>query len=173
MSVRKHPFYDRWWKLKNKKLLCEKWMDFKNFINDFPDNVVKISRIDNSLPYSLENIVFHYKTDESVLVRKSRILREFHKNNPTKQRDYKLNDLYGITLENYNTMLAQQHGVCKICGKPEKVKFNGVTKSLAVDHCHKTGKVRGLLCQACNKALGLFNDDITILQNAINYLQES
>jgi hypothetical protein len=56
---------------------------------------------------------------------------------------------YGITVEDYETMLANQNGVCKICNRPCK---SG--KSLAVDHCHETGKVRGLLCAKCNTNLG-------------------
>ena len=56
---------------------------------------------------------------------------------------------YGITIEDYETMFANQNGVCKICQKTCK---SG--KNLAVDHCHKTGKVRGLLCATCNTSLG-------------------
>jgi len=56
---------------------------------------------------------------------------------------------YGITVEDYETMLVNQNGVCKICNKTCK---SG--KSLAVDHCHETGKVRGLLCAKCNTNLG-------------------
>lgn len=66
-------------------------------------------------------------------------------------------------------MLEEQHGVCAICGKPE-TKPNA--KYLAVDHDHKTGEVRGLLCNNCNRALGLLQDNTEVLQNAINYLKK-
>lgn len=76
---------------------------------------------------------------------------------------------FGIKYEDYDRMLEEQHGVCAICGKPE-TKPNA--KYLAVDHNHETGEVRGLLCNNCNRALGLLKDDIEVLQNAINYLKE-
>ena len=56
---------------------------------------------------------------------------------------------YGITAEQYNKMLAEQNGVCAICGRPPK------TKRLHVDHDHKTGKIRALLCMMCNTKLGI------------------
>jgi Recombination endonuclease VII len=74
---------------------------------------------------------------------------------------------FGITLDQYKEMFEKQNGLCAICNKEEKV--NG--RSLAVDHNHKTGKVRGLLCNKCNHhVLSGANDNINILQSAINYL---
>lgn len=68
-------------------------------------------------------------------------------------------------------MLSIQGGVCAICKKPERHRSNGPkVKRLAVDHDHTTGEVRGLLCNNCNRALGLFGDDVTALQAAIDYL---
>lgn len=64
----------------------------------------------------------------------------------------------------------QEHPVCEICGKPEKVKTNGRTVSkLAVDHNHKTGKFRGLLCCDCNRKLGWFEN---LQDNILNYLNK-
>lgn len=74
---------------------------------------------------------------------------------------------YGITLENYNEMLILQDYKCKIC-KRHKSEF---IKPLAVDHCHDSGKIRGLLCGACNIALGLFRDNEKSLKEAIKYLR--
>lgn len=65
---------------------------------------------------------------------------------------------YGLTLEEYQAILDKP---CGICGSP----------STCVDHCHETNKVRGGLCDKCNKGLGFFLDSITLLQNAIGYLQ--
>lgn len=73
---------------------------------------------------------------------------------------------YGITLEQYNELLAKQKGICAICKEPSP---NG--KRLCVDHCHKTGKVRGLLCDICNKGVGHFRDNSEYLRAAINYLK--
>lgn len=61
-------------------------------------------------------------------------------------------------------MLAEQNGLCKICNR---------NKELVVDHCPKTGKVRGLLCGKCNKGLGHFFDNKNYLKQAINYLGEN
>lgn len=71
---------------------------------------------------------------------------------------------YNISIDEYNVLLELQHGVCKICG----LKSN---KRLCVDHCHKTNKIRGLLCHSCNIGLGYFKDNINNLQNAIKYLE--
>lgn len=79
---------------------------------------------------------------------------------------------YGITLTEYNKMFKKQNGVCVICKKPETVSHHvGVFFRLSVDHNHKTGKIRGLLCLKCNRAIGLFEHKIKNLQKAINYLK--
>lgn len=74
---------------------------------------------------------------------------------------------YGITPEHKQLMLLKQNNSCAIC---KNTDFG--MKGPVIDHCHKTGKIRGILCQKCNRALGLFNDNITALSNAIEYLQK-
>lgn len=64
-------------------------------------------------------------------------------------------------------MLEEQGGVCAICGRVCSTGMN-----LAVDHCHVTGEIRGLLCQGCNVSLARFNDDVAVLKNAIVYLEK-
>ena len=73
--------------------------------------------------------------------------------------------LYGITPDDYNRMYEDQKGCCKVCGNQ-----SGNTK-FHIDHCHDTGKVRGLLCDTCNRGLGYFKDDTRLLQNSIEYLE--
>jgi hypothetical protein len=75
---------------------------------------------------------------------------------------------YNISLSQYDDMLKKQNGVCAIC---KKQCSSG--KRLAVDHCHSSGKIRGLLCAHCNTSLGKFNDSVELLTNAINYLKEN
>jgi hypothetical protein len=70
---------------------------------------------------------------------------------------------YGISREDYAALLASQGGVCAICGKPPE-------KTLCVDHCHATGKVRGLLCRQCNWGLGCYGEDQAALIAALAYL---
>jgi len=81
---------------------------------------------------------------------------------------------FGVDAGRYQEMLAEQNGVCAICSQPEKHSDSqsGKMKDLAVDHDHKTGVVRALLCSACNTALGLFNDDTALLDAAKAYLQQ-
>lgn len=76
--------------------------------------------------------------------------------------------MYNITLEDYDTLFQLQGGVCAICGKPET---SAKVSNLAVDHNHINGSIRGLLCNKCNRGLGYFEDDITILSKAIEYLK--
>jgi len=95
------------------------------------------------------------------------------KSNPDKIRDRTLRRRFGITLEQYNQILISQNDVCKICSKPETAfdSINNKVRSLAVDHCHKTNKVRGLLCSNCNTAIGLLQDDPQLTQSATDYLR--
>lgn len=81
-------------------------------------------------------------------------------------RNDMLKNRYGITSEEYGWMLSFQAGVCAVC------KTDEAGKSLAVDHCHKTGRVRGLLCRRCNMALGAFHDDADRIRRAAAYLIE-
>jgi hypothetical protein len=80
---------------------------------------------------------------------------------------------YGLTQEQYDAMVKAQNGVCKICKQPETRVIRGQVPLLSVDHDHATGKVRGLLCYACNHALGLFKDSVKTMKRAIRYLEGS
>lgn len=76
---------------------------------------------------------------------------------------------YGITYDNYLEMHNKQNGKCALCGgEGFKMKPNSV--ALVVDHCHATGRVRGLLCHNCNRALGLLKDNKEVLRKAIDYV---
>jgi hypothetical protein len=78
-----------------------------------------------------------------------------------------LKEVYGISLEEYNEILAKQSGVCAICGEETH------RKKLFVDHDHDSGAIRGLLCQQCNTALGMVSDNIDTLSTMISYLISS
>lgn len=82
-------------------------------------------------------------------------------------RETHLVNTYGITQADYDRMFAEQGGVCAICRKPQ---HHSRFSNLCVDHCHKTGAVRGLLCSSCNRAIGYLGDDLDRLQAAIRYL---
>lgn len=84
------------------------------------------------------------------------------------QRKYMLPSKYGITEDQYNAMLDGQNGVCAICKSHNKFDKPW---ALAVDHDHETNEVRGLLCQACNRTLGLMGESISSLRAAADYLE--
>lgn len=85
---------------------------------------------------------------------------------------YALKVNYNLSEEEYNQLYTNQNGKCSICNKELSNRFlNKEGFKSAVDHCHKTGKIRSILCNLCNKALGAFKDDLTIVKEAVNYLE--
>ena len=80
---------------------------------------------------------------------------------------------FGITLDHYHALLREQGGGCAICGSSVGVGKLGRLTRLAVDHCHQSGVVRGILCYRCNAGLGHFLDRIPLLQKAIQYLSSA
>ena len=84
-----------------------------------------------------------------------------------RRQNYRLKRDYGITLEQYEDMVAAQAGLCKICEQPPREG-----RRLAVDHDHGDGRVRALLCENCNRGIGLFAEDPGLLMSAVWYLAE-
>lgn len=80
---------------------------------------------------------------------------------PNRHREQKLKRNYNLTESDYNRILARQKGKCGICENYRK---------LVVDHCHKTGKVRGLLCSNCNSGIGLLGENPTFIRAAAAYV---
>jgi hypothetical protein len=122
----------------------------------------------------------HYLANKEAYAKKS---KEWRETNPeqakanrrknyleNKERNLQYSTTYnrlkktGVTNEQYQTQLLKQQGVCAICSKE-------CSKALAADHDHTTGIFRGLLCNNCNRGLGHLQDDITLLQKAIDYLK--
>ena len=95
-------------------------------------------------------------------------MKAAHEANPQVIKGTRLRTRYGITLDNYNEMFIKQDGKCAICGNHQ----SETKTALVVDHCHSTGKVRGLLCGNCNRGIGCLKDDIENLRCAILYLNE-
>ena len=93
-------------------------------------------------------------------------LKKYYNNNKDKAKNYYLTKNYGIDVEVYEQMFKEQEGKCAICGAAHE----DLNRGLFVDHCHSSGKVRGLLCQFCNTLLGMAQDKLEILQKASNYL---
>ncbi len=123
---------------------------------------------------SLDNFEFtYYKSNKEQRRNICKICRNEARNlldcrSPEKTRQKRLKK-YGLTIRRYENLLKKQNNRCRICN--EINTYGPWRDKLVVDHCHKTGKVRGLLCDKCNKGLGQFNDNIELLQNAIKYLK--
>lgn len=95
--------------------------------------------------------------------------REAHRNQRREWewRKYGLN----FTIQEYDQIFKLQNGLCAICGTPERTFKNGKIQPLSLDHNHTTKQVRGLICNKCNIMLGMANDSINILKEAIKYLE--
>lgn len=116
-----------------------------------------------------------YRKPEERRIKERESGKKWQKRNPHIEKNAHLKRNFGITLEDYTEMLKAQNGVCDICKKPEKKVFKktGKVTDLCVDHCHSTGKVRGLLCWDCNTSIGKLNESIETLKNAILYLKRN
>jgi len=113
----------------------------------------------------------HYNKNKDIILQKG---KEYIKSNPNVSKRAELKHRFGITLETFVQMVQEHNNLCAICEEPEIGKHQkGTPRDLSVDHCHSTGKIRGLLCQKCNKGLGYFKDDINFLLNAIEYLKNA
>lgn len=108
------------------------------------------------------------------LVKMRKYYREYQRKHRAKypdrerelQRSHDLNKNYGISIAEYESLLKRQRGVCAVC-KKEPIK-----RRLDVDHDHRTGKIRGLLCPNCNNGLGRFLDSVLLLRAAAKYLSK-
>jgi hypothetical protein len=114
--------------------------------------------------------VFYKNNKEKILAH----VRAHARRNKDKVKNRVLKKYFGITLSDYNSRLEKQANCCAICNEQETHKANNGNKirSLAVDHCHKTGKIRGLLCTKCNTAIGLLRDDVLIMGRAMEYIAQ-
>jgi hypothetical protein len=99
---------------------------------------------------------------------KTRVIKNYSKQNSEKAKRSKLRVHFNLTLEQYYEQLESQNSLCAICGHPEEV----IKRRLCVDHDHITGQVRGLLCGKCNCAIGLLGDDPTLIKAALTYLKK-
>lgn len=96
---------------------------------------------------------------------KTKAREAWQEKNRNYQYEWHLRATYGLTQEDYNTLLSSQGYKCAICGAQEQER-------MFVDHCHATGKVRGLLCNSCNCGLGFFQDNVQYMRNAIEYIEK-
>jgi len=115
-----------------------------------------------------KNEIAQYKKDYSIINRLkiSQQRRQFRNNNKDKIRDQKLKCTYNISSIEYSKLFNKQNGCCAICDKHQSdFKYN-----LCVDHDHKTGKIRGLLCNECNRGIGYLKDNPNLLNKGATYI---
>src|SRR5437879_6504440 len=96
----------------------------------------------------------------------------YEKIRTSRNNDYTKYKKYGLTPRDYDALSQAQGGVCASCGNGERSHFRGETRKLAIDHCHQSGKVRGLLCGNCNRALGLLHEDPEKIKALLRYVEE-
>jgi len=178
-GLRGHPFYHLWFERKSFDLLCDEWLQFQNFIDGVspkPEGNYFLVRLDGTKPFGPNN----FKWQEHLKRKKGELKKEWYARkwaarqaaNPSMESDRNIKRNFGIDRKQYNEILKSQNNGCAICGKFEtSINANtGTIKKLAIDHCHNSKKIRGLLCWRCNGTIGKVNDDIELLQKMINYL---
>lgn len=178
----KHPLYHTWANLQRHRAqhpIVEEWTDFLQFVTDVgsrPEPKAKLFAADETKPIGPDNFVWKRSFIERVpgedaATYHARRQRAYRYVRNEEFQSYDLKRHYGMSAEEYHLMLERQDHRCAICGNEEKSVIRGRKIRLSVDHCHTTGKIRGMLCSACNRALGGFQDDPEILKRAIKYLR--
>jgi hypothetical protein len=182
-AKKKHPLYNSWRHLirfKSHTKVHAIWLtDFLQFIADVgvrPSPRHSLYAADEALPIGPGNFIWKRSVIEKVAgedakTYAARYQRTNRRIKSESYQGYELKRNFGISADQYAAMMLAQDGKCAICKSDERSLIRGRLISLAVDHCHTTGKVRGLLCSACNPAIGAFRDRIDLLEAAIAYLK--
>lgn len=117
------------------------------------------------------------ETDEEWRLRRNARQREYRARNREKVRETTRKSAYKTKFghgayEHYQERVAEQGGVCAICGKEEQTRWaaHDLPRGLCLDHCHKTGQLRGALCSRCNLVIGMVDDDPDYLAKCAEYL---
>lgn len=167
---KQNPVYNSWlsFRKKGKECLPPEWYDD---FHAFADGVGPKPSPSHRL-FEPNFIWTDRLTREQKLEYKKQHGINWRKNYPEKYKESELKKSFGITLDIYKALLKAQKNRCAICEREETAMLHGKVKKLAVDHDHKTGAIRGLLCSACNTALGKFQDNKELLLKAALYLEE-
>jgi Recombination endonuclease VII len=173
-----HPLYQVWGWVRKQQRVAREWSSFNTFLQDVgarPSSDYRLYRVDSSKPYGPDNFEWREVKVKVGLVGDARVranayARQHRKDFPEEAKSQDLRKAFGIDFAEFSQMKEAQGSVCKICGKAETDIIKGKLVELSVDHCHVSGKVRGLLCGSCNKGLGYFKDDTYLLEQAVQYL---
>lgn len=174
----------------NKKIYCKE-MCYQHYRRTIKNgNPSKLSKYETERKIAKEEHLKAKKSNEkyyytNLPCKRGHISRKFTKNmrceacyledvkNHVRARKYSLQANYKISVEEYNKLLWLQNGVCAICKQKETITNykNNKTKSLSVDHCHETGKIRGLLCHFYNVGIGALKHNPDLLRKAALYCE--
>lgn len=176
---RSHQRYGLWYSIKHDAVA--EWQDFWKFIADIgekPGHLYSLSRKDDTKPYGPDNFVWQeYLKRREGESKKDWYARKWtsrRERMPTYETDRYMRRMYGISLDDYKRMQTVQGDRCAICREKE-TSFGHAShkiKNLGVDHCHRTGKVRELLCFRCNAMIGKVDENTELLRKMIRYLRK-
>ncbi len=173
-SREKHSLYQAWnWTSRTVHRRSHDWDDFWRFVDDVgekPSNRHTLRRLDVGQPFGPSN--FYWK-ETAPSSDRAAYARRWRAENPVRAKNSDLKNMHGITIYEYDALLESQNSLCAICSQAETItNKNGKRRALAIDHCHKSREIRGLLCTNCNKGLGHFMDSVDLLRLAIRYLNQ-
>lgn len=154
----------------------EDFLQFVVDVGDRPSSKHKLFPADETKPFGPGNFVWKRAITERVAgedekTYRSRMLRVYRSVRKEAFKGYDLKRMYGLSLKEYEAMRAKQGDRCLICGATEEKMIRGKKLNLAIDHCHATKRIRGLLCADCNRGLGMFKDKPELLERAAQYLR--
>ena len=180
---RSHPLYSIWFERKQRGSLCAAWAAdlwaFVDAVGERPSPTHLLRTLRHDEPYGPDNFewlaALKREPGESIKAFNARKWQERRERFPRYEAHRGILRKYGITPERYAEMLEAQGGVCAICHENETVidRKTHAPKLLAVDHCHETKRVRGLLCWRCNTSIGKFKHDPDLLRRAALYCEEA
>lgn len=162
VRVSKHLFLSKGDQMK----ICSKCEKAKNTSCFYKDKIKKDGLTSYCKDCAKQKRLVRYEANKE---KEKENFKEYHKENKHRYKNSSLKNLYGISLDILNQMKIDQLFSCLIC----KTHEDNLSRGLFVDHCHSSGKVRGLLCQSCNTMLGAAKDNQSILQEGIKYLYKN
>lgn len=180
-SKHKHPQFYRWQHLMRHRAtqpVADEWLDFLQFVVDIgepPEMASKLFSADDSKPIGPGNFVWKVAFTQRVEGEDERTFsnrraRAYRHVQEERNRNYSVKRMYGLSRAQVDELYERQQHRCAICDTEEKNMIRGRIVRLAIDHCHETGIVRGLLCHQCNTGIGAFRDSPALMQRAIEYL---
>lgn len=177
---RSHPLYSIWFERKQRGSLCPEWAGdifvFAAAVGTRPSRTHLLRRKDTQRPYGPENWEWFpglkRQPGETKKAFDARKWADRRRREPEYEHRRWLKRRYGLTVDEFEELLAAQDGKCAICRQEETAHHakTGNVRQLAVDHCHTTGKIRGLLCYRCNATLGRVDESADLLRAMVDYL---